>query len=264
MFLVGRNRLEDPRRHHRRQGEGHKSRDDHRAGHRHRELGKEPAGRTFLKGQRQKDGHQRNRDGDDRKADFRHRLVGRFHRRHAFLDMAENIFQDHDGVIHHHADGQHERQHRQDIDRIAEQTQDGERPHDGNRNGDGGNNRGAKIAQEQIDDDHDEQEGNAERHPDFVDRVLDVNGFVVVENHFDPGGQRRPDSFHLRLDAVGHLDGVGLRLLDDAEKHARPAVVAGDRALVFDAAARHADVPQTDDLGAVIEQHQPVELLRGF
>ena len=51
---------------------------------------------------------------------------------------------------------------------------------------------------------------------------------------------------------MGDFDGVAFGLLDDAEKDAGLAVVAGDRAVVFHAGFSASDVTQADDLRAFV------------
>ena len=67
-----------------------------------------------------------------------------------------------------------------------------------------------------------------------------------------------------RFDAVGHVDGVGFRLLDDAEENAAFAVGAGDGAIILHPGLGAADIPQADDLDAVIFKNEGVEFVGGF
>jgi hypothetical protein len=56
------------------------------------------------------------RDGDDRPGDFLHALERRLLGRQAVLDVVFHDLDDHDGVIHHQADGQHEAEEREGVD----------------------------------------------------------------------------------------------------------------------------------------------------
>ena len=56
-------------------------------------------------------------DGDHRHGDFFHRLVGRLLGREAVLDPAFHVFDDHDRVIDHDADGQHQAEEREIVER---------------------------------------------------------------------------------------------------------------------------------------------------
>ena len=55
---------------------------------------------------------------------------------HALLDMPVDVLDHHDGVVDHQADGQHQRQQRQQIDRIAERQQREHHADQRQRNGD--------------------------------------------------------------------------------------------------------------------------------
>ena len=68
----------------------------------------------------------------------RHRLLGRLGDRKLglLLDHALDVLDDHDGVVDHDADGQHQRQQRDGVGGIADQQQDGEGADDRHRHGD--------------------------------------------------------------------------------------------------------------------------------
>ena len=167
MFVLG--GLENSRGHRRRKRQSHERRDDDRTRYRHGELDKQPARLALLKSERRENRHQRNGNRDDGKGDFFHRLERGGQRFLALLDMAENILQHHDRVVHNHADGEHEREHGENVHRIAERVENRERADDGNGNRDGRNERRAHVAQEQINHQHHQHERNAERGPDFMD-----------------------------------------------------------------------------------------------
>ena len=60
---------------------------------------------------------QRQRHRDDGEADLARADHRRLERRHALLDVAVDVLQHDDGVVDHEADGQHQRQQRQRVDR---------------------------------------------------------------------------------------------------------------------------------------------------
>ena len=78
------------------------------------------------------------------------RIAGR-ERVHALLDVAEDVLQHHDGVVHHQADRQHQRQQRQRVDGEAEQRHQGEGADQADRDRDDRDDRGAHRAQEHED-----------------------------------------------------------------------------------------------------------------
>ena len=60
------------------------------------------------------------RDGDDRAGDLVHRLVAASRGREALLDVPLHVLDHHDGVVHHDADGQHQAEQREVVEREAE------------------------------------------------------------------------------------------------------------------------------------------------
>ena len=66
----------------------------------------------------------------------------------AFLNVALDVFDHHDGVIHHQSGGQRDAEQRQRIDRKPQQLDEGESSDQRNRNGHRGNNRAAPVLRE--------------------------------------------------------------------------------------------------------------------
>ena len=133
--------LEEPRAHHRRQ----RQRDDARyrdgADQREGELREQRAGQPALEADRHIDRDQHYRHRDDRAAEFARGIDGRGNGGDAFLEMAVHVLDDDDGVVDDEADGQHQRQQSQQVDRIAQRQQDDEGADQRQRNGDGRNER---------------------------------------------------------------------------------------------------------------------------
>ena len=251
-------RLEDARGHGRRKCQGDERRDDHRAGDGDGELNEQPSGCAFLEGQGREDGDEGDGDGDDREADFFHSFEGGLHGGQALFHVAIDRLEDDDGVVHHHTDAQHQRQHGEDVDRVAEQIKDGESADDRDRDGDRRNDGRAEIAQKDEDNQHHQQERHAQRSPDLADGPLDIHASVIRHPQFAAGRQRRIDRLNLRPDRLGDADRVGFGLFDHAEEHAGFAGGAGDGAVILDAFLGAADVPHADHGGAVGAQHQIV------
>jgi hypothetical protein len=65
--------------------------------------------------------------------------------------MALHAFNHHDGVVHHQANGQHQAEHRERIDRETEQGEEYKRAYQGNGNGQQWNQRRAPVLQEKVD-----------------------------------------------------------------------------------------------------------------
>ncbi|MFM1944832.1 MAG: hypothetical protein RI897_3814 [Verrucomicrobiota bacterium] len=96
-----------------------------------------------MEGEGDEDSDERDGDCDDGEADFVHGLEGRGERWFTGLDMAEDIFEDDDGVIDHDTDGEDEGEHGEDIDRVIHGVEDGEDADDGDWDDDSGDEGGA-------------------------------------------------------------------------------------------------------------------------
>ena len=112
-------------------------------------------------------------DGDQRAADLVHGLVGGVARAQALADVALDVLHHDDGVVDHDADGQHQAEQREIVEREAERRQHGEGADQRHRDGDDRDDRGAPGLQEQ-DDDHDDEDHGLEQGLDHrVDRLRD-------------------------------------------------------------------------------------------
>ena len=91
----------------------------------------------------------------DRPGHLLHRLDRRFLRLHAVLDVVHHRLDDDDRVVDDDADGEHEAQQREHVDREAEQREEHERADERHRHGQQRNQRRAPVLQEdEHDDDH--------------------------------------------------------------------------------------------------------------
>ena len=138
---------------------------------------------------------------------------------HALLDVAVDVLDHDDGVVDDEADGEHQRQQREQVDGVAERQQREHHADQRQRDGDDRDQRRAQIAEEQEDDDDDDQRRLEQRLLHLLDRGVDELGGVVGDGRFQPGGQ-------LALDVgegLAHVgdDGqrVGGRRGEDADEH---------------------------------------------
>ena len=130
-------------------------------------------------------GGERERHRNDGGADLRRALERRQQRRLAHFDMADDVLQHDDGVVHHEADAENQRHHGEVVQAVIQQVHDGERADDGERQRQAGDDGGGHVAQEQEDHHHHQAEGkqHGELHVRvaFADRVR-----TVVQNiHLD-------------------------------------------------------------------------------
>ena len=87
-----------------------------------RELAEQPAGVAGHEGERHEHRHQRRGRGDDREADLAGAVEGGEQRRLAVLDAAVDVLDLDDGVVDDDADGEHDGEQRQHVDRGAEEA----------------------------------------------------------------------------------------------------------------------------------------------
>ena len=125
--------FEQFRRQRRREGQRIDRRDHCGDGNCHGELLVELAGDAAQERHRHEHGTQHERDRDDRARDFLHRLVRRLERSTSLLDVAFDVLDHHDRVIHHDSDREHEAEQGQCIDRETEYVQRGECSDNGDR-----------------------------------------------------------------------------------------------------------------------------------
>ena len=94
---------------------------------------------------------------------------------HHLLDRLDHD----DRIVHDDADGQHDRQQRDGVGGIADRVQHDERADQADRNRDRRDQRGAQVAQEQVDDEHHKDERLDQRLLHLVDRGGDEGRRVV-------------------------------------------------------------------------------------
>ena len=119
-------------------------------------------------------------DGNDRPGYFFHGLDGRFTRAdlvgsHYPLD----VFDHHNGVVHHDTDGKHHAEQSQQVDRETEHVHAGESTDQRNGNCQHRDQRGAPVLQEDKYDQHNQDQGFEEGLDHFINRHLNELGGVV-------------------------------------------------------------------------------------
>ncbi len=201
----------------RRQREG-VHRGDHRGdGDRQRELLVELAGQSADEGERHEHRGQHERDRDDRARDFAHRAIRGLARTQPALDVSLDVLDHHDRVVDHDADGEHEAEQRQRVDREPEHAHDGERADHRHRHGQQRDDGGAPGLQEQDDDQHDEDDRLDQRMHDGLDRRAHELGRVVDDLVLDALGHRFLQFLHLGSHAIGDRDRVGAWRREDRD-----------------------------------------------
>ena len=98
--------------------------------------------------------HQRNRERDDGEPDLLRAFQGRLQRLVPLLDVADDVLNHDDGIVHHETGGNGQRHERQIVDAVAQQIHDGEGSDQRKRHRHAGNDRRRQIAQEDKDHHH--------------------------------------------------------------------------------------------------------------
>ena len=102
----------------------------------------------------------------------------------SLLEMAEDVFDHHDRVVHDHADREGKPGERDDIDRPTEHHQDAEGRDGGNRNGDRDDAHGAQTAKEEEQGDGGEDASQNQIRAHQFEGILHVGGGVVGLDEF--------------------------------------------------------------------------------
>ena len=145
-----------------------------------------------------------------------------------------DVFQNHDGVINHNADGEHETEHGEIVQRVAHGANQHEGRDDGGWNRDAGDHRAAPIVKERKRGQRHEHRPEQKVQIDFLQRTLDKTRLVADDLQLEV---RRHDCFqflHPFLDAVNHLHRVAAGLLAHDERDAFMAVGGRKGAWFFD------------------------------
>ena len=204
-------RLEQQRRQRRAQRKRAKCRKQHRHRDGQRELLVNLAADAADECHRNEHRRQNERNRDHRGRHFRHGLHGGVLGTHTVVDMTLYRFHHHDGVVHYDADGEHQSEHTGDVDREAEQREDGKRADHRDRNREQRNQRGAPVLQEDEDDENHQPDGFHQGHHHVLDGGADEHGGVVWHHVVDSRGEARLHAVHVLDDLVGRLDGIGAR-----------------------------------------------------
>ncbi len=235
------------RAHHRRQGDRNDARDDDGAGEGEGELAEQRPGDAAEKADRRVDrgqgqGHRDHRAGDLARPDQR-----RLRRGAALLDVAVDVFDDHDRVVDDEPDRQHHRQQGQQVEAEAQGRHQGPGADQRQRDRDDRDHHRAQAAEEQKDHDDDDADRHGQRELDLVDRGLDELRRIVGDLHDDRGRQVALDLGQERAHVAHQGQRVAGRRRLDADEH---------RALAVHRHARGPALRRQIDGGDVLKPHQ--------
>ncbi len=252
------------RAHHRRQGQRHHGRDQNGHRQRHGELAEQPP--DDVAHEQQRDQHRNQREGqrDDGEADLACAFQRGRQRLFAFLDVARDVLDHDDGVVHHEAGGDGQRHQRQVVDRETEEHHHRKGADQRQRHGDAGDNGGRNVAQEQIDDHHHQRDRQHQLELGVADRGADVGGAVGEHLHRDRFRQALRQLRQQGADAVGGFDDVGARLALHVQHDRLLLVGPGAQPAVFRALFYGGHVAQAHRRAVLVGDNQLAVLVGGL
>ena len=223
--MLGRVMLfQEPRGHHRRQRQRDAGGDADGHGDGDGELAEQPTDDAAHQQQRDQNRNQRNRDRDDGETDLARALDRGGIGLHALFDMALDVLQHHDGVVHHEADRNRQRHQREIVERIADRPHQRAGAEQRQRHGDARDHGRPEAAQEHEDDRDHEADGQQQRELHVLHRGADRRRAVGDHRHLDVGRDRRRQLAELFLDVVDRRDDIGAGLFEHDEEHAALAL----------------------------------------
>ncbi|MNS52711.1 hypothetical protein D3C72_854320 [compost metagenome] len=175
-------------------------------------------------------GHEQQRDqyGDQRDRQ-RHQgeanLAGTFQRRLAWaftvFQVAGDVLQHDDRIVHHEAGGNGQRHQREVVERIAGQQHHRERTDQRQRHRHAGNQRGRQVAQEHPGHQNHQRDGQHQFLLYAAHGRTDRFGAVAEHGHLHAGRQRGLQLWQQRTYLLDHGDDVGAGLALDVHQHRR-------------------------------------------
>ncbi len=213
--------------HHGRQGQRDHGGDQNRHRQGDGKLAEQTAHDIAHKQQRDQHRDQREGEGDDSKANFARTLQRRRQRLLAFFDIAGDVLNHHDGVIHHEAGSDSQRHQRQVVDREVEEHHHRKGAYQRQRHRHGRNDGGRDVAQEQVDDHHDQGDGQHQFKLGVVHRGANVSSTIRQDLHRDRLWQALGELGQQRADAVCGRENIGPRLALDV--HHNRLLLVGPR-----------------------------------
>ena len=153
----------------------------------------------------------------------------------AFLDVALDVFNHHDRIVHHQSCCQRNAEHGQGIDGKSQQLHESKSPDERDWNGDCWNNRGAPILQEDEDDQNDQDDGLNQRAQHVFDRFTDYVGSIECHFCFHPGRETLGKTLQFGNGAAVYLKRIGVGELSDSYSYCIVSVILKVGTVIFGA-----------------------------
>src|SRR5580704_3936146 len=249
--------------HHRRQGQRNSGGNQNRDRQRDRELAEQPSHNVAHEQQRDQHRNQRDRQRNNRESDLPRSLQGGVQGGISRFQVAIDVLDHHDGVVHHKAGGNGERHKRQIIQAVAQQVHHAEGPDQRKRYSYARNHGGGKVPKKQKDNQHHEPNRQHQLKFHVLHGSPDRGGPVGENLHFHRRRQRRLQLRQELLDPVDHADDVGARLALYVDDHRRRRIHPGSKMIVLRAVDDVGDVAQPHRRVVVIGNHDRLVLITG-
>jgi hypothetical protein len=219
--------------------------------------------------ERNEHGDQRHRQREDGEADLSRAFQRRLQRRITRLNVAGDVLDHHDRVVHHEARGDGQRHQREVVEAKTQHIHHGEGPDDGDWHSDAGDEGGGRASQEEKDDERHQDHGQHQLELHIAHRGADGRRPVGDDRDLDGRGQGALELGQQPLDPIHDLDEVGAGLALDVHDDRR--LVAHPRRLPDVLGIVHGvgNVREQDGRAAPERDHQPtvvvapVELIIG-
>ncbi len=241
---------------HGRQRQGHHQGDQDGSGQGQGELAEQLLDDAADEENGDEDGHQGNVHRQQGEAHLAGALVGGLERRHAVVDVPGDVFQHHDGIVHHQPRRQDQRHQRQGVEREAEDVHDGEGAHQRDGHRQSRDHRAAQATEEQPDHADHQEDGDDQGQLGFVQGGLDhprpVHGHFHPGTGRDDGLQRR----QARLERSDGLDDVGVGLPVDHQQYRALVVVEAGVVAVLHSVADLGDIAQAQRRAILVADDQ--------
>jgi len=206
----------------------------------------EAANDPWEKQNRNKNGDERGAHGKNGKADFAGALHGGGERFHAGFNVARDVFDNDDGVVHDETRRDGKGHEGEIVEAVAAEIHHAERANEGKRNGDAGNDGGPDVTEKNEDDKNDERNRDEQGDFDVVNRSADGGCAIRCDAEMKRRRDGSSELRHDRHDAVHSFDHVGAGLAEDGEDNGGFAEGEAEIAKVFDRIGDVGDVSQAN------------------
>ena len=181
----------------------------------------ELTGETDDEGGRNEDGREDKSDSDDGTADFSHGALRGDVGLVAEFDVALDVFDNDDSVVHDDTDGENQAKERQGVQGEAERQHDGKRADERNREGEKRNDGSAPGLEKDEDDKNDEDERFDESVTDSANRFANEDGGIVGDGVVDALGKGFFEALHGLANLERGFEGVGAGTLGNGKSGGR-------------------------------------------